>query len=237
MTDLSNQIHYQYLPTYYKNGIRFQLLYSAYATHQRLNASAVTHANNIIYDYSYTFNINNRSYTIETFLASVNTLYVGLPSISYNLDYLYTSGFYLELDFNYSRSNYTNRTYSVRLNEEYDIEGDLTEFEVDFSSLYSGTINPVSITLTLTPTEAYLNEYANSIIDYNFEEGYNQGYYEGTTDNSTPLNNGLGVLNTLFDSVGGVLNHEIMPNITIGGLVSIPLVFTIIVAIFKVVKG
>lgn len=67
-----------------------------------------------------------------------------------------------------------------------------------------------------------------------YQNGYEDGYADGT--NNTP-NGVFSVVASAFNSVTSFLNLHIAPNITLGMLLSIPIIVAIVFVIIKFVKG
>lgn len=77
--------------------------------------------------------------------------------------------------------------------------------------------------------------------DYGFSRGYDKGYEKGFYDGSTTggtveTNRAFGIISGAFNTVSSVMSLEILPNVTIGLAFSIPLVFILIMTIFKLVR-
>lgn len=71
--------------------------------------------------------------------------------------------------------------------------------------------------------------------EYGYIKGYDdaEDYYKNLNGDGSPLFNFFGVLSQAANSLGGILNTEVFPNITIGTLIAIPIVVAIIGFILK----
>jgi hypothetical protein len=73
------------------------------------------------------------------------------------------------------------------------------------------------------------------------EFGYEQGYETGFEDGFNELNNTASglfqILGSAFTSVGSIFNIMILPGITIGMLVFVPIIFALLLFIIKILRG
>lgn len=208
--------------------------------------------NNVIaYQFiSSTFNAHNSNYN--------DTLYNTLPlnsgndnNITLEFQYEYSSeptGLYFEL----SLEGYTpykatldvygsiittaDPTYADPVYDHINLEGGEFGLYYDYFPLL--TQYPV-ITTILTvasgvSTTIY-NEGYNEGESVGYSNGYSQGYQNGQTE-ANPIGASADTIGVLFDNVGNLLNYQIMPNISIGGILSIPIVLTGIVLVIKAIK-
>lgn len=68
--------------------------------------------------------------------------------------------------------------------------------------------------------------------------GYNVGYNDGYTTGSTGLStNPFNLVSNAFDSIASLLNIEILPFLTLGTLIFVPLIVLILIVLFKMFKG
>ena len=66
--------------------------------------------------------------------------------------------------------------------------------------------------------------------------GVSQGYQDAIEDSSA-ISSGLDFIGSLFSSVGSFINISIVPGITLGTLLMIPLIFMVLIFVFKLVRG
>ena len=71
--------------------------------------------------------------------------------------------------------------------------------------------------------------------EYGYIKGYDdaEDYYKNLNGDGSPLFNFFGVLSQAANSLGGILNTQVFPNITIGTLIAIPIVVAVIGFILK----
>ena len=71
-----------------------------------------------------------------------------------------------------------------------------------------------------------------------FVDGFDGGYTDGLRDGgiSTESATAFSYLGSAFNAVGGIMSLEILPNITLGLVWTIPMVFVLIMTIFKLVR-
>lgn len=86
---------------------------------------------------------------------------------------------------------------------------------------YDGFQDGFDIGLQESTSEAYDNGYSAGKHD-----GYNEGYNEGLTVN--PNNNFGTMIITVLSGVGTVLSIELLPGISIGAIIAVPIIFGII---------
>lgn len=73
---------------------------------------------------------------------------------------------------------------------------------------------------------------------YGYRRGYNDGYEVGQTTGGVDANtyNAFGYIAQTFNAMGGIFNLQVLPNVTLGLCVSIPLVLVLIMVIIRMVK-
>lgn len=87
-----------------------------------------------------------------------------------------------------------------------------------------------NLVLTDTITGQLLDEQYQKGYQKGKQEGYDKGLADGI--NKNPDNSGFkGLLFTIFDGLGGLLNIELLPNITIGAIILVPIVFGLVLFI------
>ncbi len=72
--------------------------------------------------------------------------------------------------------------------------------------------------------------------DAGLQKGLNDGYYEGL-DAGANLNPSIDWIKSLFIGMGAFLSVEIFPNVTIGLIVAIPLLFSLLLWFVKLIRG
>lgn len=186
-----------------------------------------------------TFEVTARNMNMETGISSSADDYLGIGLIdinqyfNFNEDYTYTQ-YETDLD------GYGNCIY-------------------DFTNIYEDTLwydndgNGLHTHFLRLNTGSYLtigvgNPYV-SIRDTAYEGGYSNGYNDGTTAgydrgyndgvNSLPPEQQLdafGYIGQAFNAVSNVLSIEVLPHVTLGLCFSIPLVLTLCMTLFKLIK-
>lgn len=239
--DLSNLGKIDYLPSYYKGSDLIKLIYRNYVsigiTKSNLNSN--------IYAFDY-IPIDNYQISLIQLSGSTNSnplwayvVYDSDGNIFSNFDSLDYDIYFTITAFNASNSSYYSTT--TYLQQDMVVNGVIPmSFPL---TVYNGA-NSISITsLTLSKLEigyvmkeSAVHSYMSELINYQYEKGYEQGYFDSTSEHANPIYNGVPLIGELFSQMGGLLNYEIMPNVSIGGLISIPLVLTGIVLIIKAIK-
>lgn len=163
--------------------------------------------------------------------------------------------FYLDSSFSSSAGDFLSFTISV---PEYYLSGS----DSNRLTINMGCSNIVRCTAqysdaTLLNNQSFLNMYAYFAasgdlytferIAYNYDEAYddfiknianenfNKGYDAGYNDSSTIL--GAGWLTSLFSSLNSIFNFQLFGGITLGFVIFIPIVFSVILIILKFVRG
>lgn len=78
---------------------------------------------------------------------------------------------------------------------------------------------------------AYETGYTNG-----YGNGYGDGYADGYNQTDSNTANAFGYIGQAFEAVSNVLAIQVLPHITLGLVFSIPLTFTLIILVFKLVK-
>lgn len=108
---------------------------------------------------------------------------------------------------------------------------------------------PVSLIFNLyyedyisSPSQSYTNGYNDGYeegynvgYDYGHQVGYDNGYNVASTENGN-FSGVFGLLGQAFSSTAGLYNTSVIGGLTIGGLITIPLAITCVVAIFKILR-
>lgn len=170
---------------------------------------------------------------------------------------------YLQYDETDGSPLYYNNTsfgdYNVTLNQYYsksvfdfsNIRGD--NYRLNSLPIRGENIAFYDYGLTLTGNVDYLNfSYGNPTFqmqNYYYENGYTNGYQAGYVNgNSDGYTLGInsqvdgntytafGYVSQAFNAVGGILELEVLPHVTLGLCFSIPLILILITTIFKLVK-
>lgn len=79
----------------------------------------------------------------------------------------------------------------------------------------------------------YTNGYSGGYVN-GFDGGYNDGLRDGGISSQSAT--AFSYLGSAFNAVGGIMSLEILPNITLGLVWTIPMVFVLIATIFKLVR-
>lgn len=78
----------------------------------------------------------------------------------------------------------------------------------------------------------------NGGYNYGYDIGYNEGYNAGYTAGSTGASaNPFDLLKKAFEGVASVLNINIIPGLSVGVFVFVPLAVVVIIAVFKLFRG
>lgn len=76
--------------------------------------------------------------------------------------------------------------------------------------------------------------------DNGYGQGYNNGYHDGFTNGSRIQDGGahdaFSYLSEAFNAVGGIMALQVLPNVTLGLVFSIPLTVVLIMTIFRLVR-
>lgn len=67
--------------------------------------------------------------------------------------------------------------------------------------------------------------------------GYQQGYEQGSADNNGLSTNPFDLISNAFSSLASILNITILPHLTLGVLIFTPLIFGILIVLFRMIKG
>ena len=102
-------------------------------------------------------------------------------------------------------------------------DGTFDTLELDELGIYNVVLND-------TITGQLLDEQYQKGYQKGKQEGYDKGLADGI--NKNPDNSGFkGLLFTVFDGMGTLLNIELLPNITIGAIILVPIVFGLLLFI------
>lgn len=133
------------------------------------------------------------------------------------------------------------KTYKTDLYNfyEYSLSMDYstTNYAQNGDKIYDFYIKTGSYSSTLVDN-AFQNGY-NTGLGAGFTQGYQAGYDEGVADaNATTAQSAtaFNYIGQAFGAVNSVLSLEILPHVTLGLCFSIPLVFVLIMTLFKLVK-
>lgn len=179
----------------------------------------------------------------------------GIPHNFLFKDNLTGEFFYLDTSFSSYEGNFLSFTISIP--EYYLLGSDSNRLTINMScsSIISCTAKPVNS--LLLNNQSFLNMYAYFAasgdlytferIAFNYDEAYddfiknianenfNKGYDAGYNDSSTIL--GAGWLTSLFSSLNSIFNFQLFGGITLGFVIFIPIVFSVILLILKLVRG
>lgn len=149
-------------------------------------------------------------------------------------NFLSYSGVNMLYDFGMLQEDYIYTTSNGFSFHQHYLEVTLAEYGVteDFTiSLGSYVENARAEGYQNGYNEGYLNGY-----DTGYNTGYDDGYavgHSGIDDNSA---NAFSYIGIAFRSVASIMELEVLPHITLATCFSIPLVFVLIITIFKLVK-
>lgn len=93
-----------------------------------------------------------------------------------------------------------------------------------------------SSVINIMATNGAYSPYVDDIYNNGYNEGYSAGYAVGN-DSSSALSNVFGLLSKAFTSIGGFLSFEVLPNISVGLLLFIPVVVSLIIFVIKLIAG
>ena len=78
----------------------------------------------------------------------------------------------------------------------------------------------------------------NNGLEVGDEQGYNRGYNDGRSEGEANTNyNAFTLISNAFSSFGKLLNVEIYNGLTIGVIVCVPIIFSVVLFIIKMIKG
>lgn len=160
---------------------------------------------------------------------------------------VYYSNYYISLTGQnpYAVFDYTNIKYADGVSAYINVRGEnLTYYQYVTELTYSATPNyyyfsygaPITSAYKQGETAGYNNGYTVGWVNGN-DTGYTAGYNAGINIGGTPQTaTAFTYIEGAFNVVGSVMSLEVLPNITLGLVWSIPLVLILIMTIFKLVR-
>lgn len=92
--------------------------------------------------------------------------------------------------------------------------------------------------VTKAQTEAYTQGQADVDTDYYYNWGFREGVAEGKLSSNDALENGFWTwFNSMLSGIGSIFNIELFSGITIGIVILIPLLFSILLLVLRLVRG
>lgn len=142
----------------------------------------------------------------------------------------------------YDLSNFKYETGSY-LTDTTVIPGENVSFsnnillKTDYSQLgcYLAYGSPLSDAYNDGFTSGYSGGYSTGLVN-GIEQGYQQGLSAGGGNIGSQSATAFSFIGSAFNAAGGVLSIEVLPNITLGTCFAIPMVFVLIITIFKLVR-
>lgn len=121
---------------------------------------------------------------------------------------------------------------------EFMVQNGVYGYAAFFDSYIKLYIEDNSTTTSIAYNNGYENGYNTGKTD-GYSEGYNAGYATGNeagkiTANSNAFN--FTWLTTLFEGLNTIFNVEIFPNFKLWYLIGIPLIISLVVAVFKILR-
>lgn len=173
---------------------------------------------------------------------------VGLPKII-NFEFLGLEN--SQVMFNYLNSEYgisnTTRVYNV--GSTFGVLPEipyLPDYVIDYYWAYDGELNTeLTIDSIVQNKQVFAvykidmsllsNEVLSDLQNY-YEKAYNKGLADGIAQGSI-IEKPLELWGSIFSKIGTFFDIQLLPGITIGGLILIPTAFTIVLIILKLVRG
>lgn len=137
--------------------------------------------------------------------------------------------------------DFTNTSRGIRYREDSVIVSAPNGGYYCHAFAIKGAIDNLSIGLGTPFYDQYTEGYesGHNQGDYQgYRRGYNDGYEVGTTTGGVDANthNAFGYIAETFNAMGGIFNLQVLPNVSLGLCVSIPLVLVLIMVIIRMVK-
>lgn len=148
-------------------------------------------------------------------------------------EYTLNGGYKSIYDFTQTQSgtNFRNDSVIVASNDAYyynafDISGDISNLKIGYGTPFYDNYEDG---VTFGTNNGYRNGY---------QVGYNDGYIVGSTTGGVDANtyNAFGYIAQTFNAIGGIMEIEVLPHVSLGLCFSIPFVLVMIMVIFKMVK-
>lgn len=137
--------------------------------------------------------------------------------------------------------DFTNTKSGIRYREDAVIVSAPNSAYYCHALAIKGAIDNLSIGLGTPFYDQYTEGYDSGLSrgDYfGYKRGYNDGYEVGATTGGVDANthNAFGYIAETFNAMGGIFNLQVLPNVTLGLCISIPLVLVLIMVIIRMVK-
>lgn len=177
------------------------------------------------FNYNFRLNlINNSSYYSSSYYS--NLIYKFGQDYDYSLNSNNLINFGVTSGVKYKRSDYVYNLVGFGDSSSAVIDdlGNFMQFDLNLSGYKAAQLSSVEISLSTFGIE--------SISNVAYESGYSQG-----VDDSQSTLNAINLIGSAFNSMGQLLDTPLMPGLSLGGLLSIPLVVVILMFILKILKG
>lgn len=98
---------------------------------------------------------------------------------------------------------------------------------------YANGLSPYKIYVTGQNSSRLIKSYTAPTTEY-LNKRFNEGFEEGKVSGGS---GGLSLIGESFEKMGGLLSIQILPNFTLGALISIPLMFILLTFMIRMFKG
>jgi hypothetical protein len=217
------------------------------------------------YNYSNTFQLDtspgNSLIVTNTFNRS-NTGWVSTSSgyIPYLTNQIGSNGTVgtIASKYNLQFNNQTPNNYFLSLDVSSSLSGTTHYHTLSYNGIFYPTFSNIIRSAPASLINFYIPSFTNTIIDMastsnaiyfdawylenlgtssSYQEGYDNGYDDGL-EGYNESNQGLfDLMSSLFGAIGSIFSIYILPGITIGMLVFVPLIFTLLIFIIKILRG
>ena len=186
-----------------------------------------------------------------------DSYYLGMfdgVAVGYNTQAI--DGFSADIRYDYVNSRYTNQFFfDYRLSNDESmykpvvdgIPSDINQFDSYFE--FSRTQNEnYTIRFGYKPFTDYNKGFNDGLqqgldsgreqgIAIGQEQGYQTGYYDGLAKGGNLPASGFSMVGNAIESLTPIFGLEVLPNISLGTVISIPIIVTILTIIFRISKG
>lgn len=205
-------------------------------------------------DFSYT-NVNettinlNYDITYSYVYLQVNGMYgVALPKVM-NFEFLGLENTHVMFNYLNSEFGTSNTTRVYNVGSTFGVLPEipyLPDYVIDYYWAYAGELeNKLTIDSIVQNKQIYAvytvdmsllsNDVLTKLQSY-YNNGYNKGFSEGLAQNGV-LEQPLDMWGALFSKIGTFFDIELLPNVTIGTLILIPIAFAVLLVILKLIRG
>lgn len=224
------------------------------STNYKLQVSGSNYIFPFRINYSYT-NVNettiNLNYEIVysyLYMQGKSQYGVALPKV---LNFTFIGLESSQVRFNYINSEFgtSNTTRVYNFGSTFGVLPEipyLPDYAIDYYWAYAGSLDtPLSDNSTVENKEIYavysvdmslLSTDVLSKLQTYYNNGYDKGFSDGLAQNGI-LEEPLEMWGGFFSKIGTFFNIELLPNITLGTLILIPIAFSVLLVILKLIRG